>query len=101
MTKPTIDLFACCAEPGSVRVRALDVRSPPSISRSDAVPPETAIISAGVDNAYGHPSEEVVDRLLAADMIIWQTDLGDGDDTLMLTSDCQGSYDVEHAYQVE
>lgn len=51
--------------------------------------PETGIISAGLGNQYGHPHQEVVDRLNAAGVNIVYTDVSDADDTLFLTSDCQ------------
>lgn len=37
--------------------------------------PEIAIISAGQDNSYGHPSQEVLDRLEKAGCKIYRTDL--------------------------
>ena len=37
--------------------------------------PEYAIISAGADNSYGHPTAEVIQRLLDAGSIIYRTDL--------------------------
>ena len=37
--------------------------------------PEYAIISVGADNLYGHPTEEVIQRLLEAGSIIYRTDL--------------------------
>ena len=40
-----------------------------------AVTPEEAIISCGVNNSYGHPSEEVVNRLNDLDIKIRRTDL--------------------------
>lgn len=40
-----------------------------------AVNPEEAIISCGVNNSYGHPSEEVVNRLNDLDIKIRRTDL--------------------------
>lgn len=40
-----------------------------------AVHPEEAIISCGVNNSYGHPSEDVVNRLNYLDIKIRRTDL--------------------------
>ncbi len=37
--------------------------------------PNIALISSGVDNRYGHPHEEVVDRLLEKDVFLFRTDL--------------------------
>ena len=37
--------------------------------------PEYAIISVGADNSYGHPTAEVIQRLLDAGSIIYRTDL--------------------------
>ncbi len=54
------------------------------------VQPEVAVISAGQDNAYGHPHPEVVARLNAANVRLWMTDTTNADDTVALTSDCQG-----------
>lgn len=39
----------------------------------DAVSPSYAIISAGIDNSYGHPHEEVTDRILSRDIEIFAT----------------------------
>ena len=36
--------------------------------------PATAVISAGVNNLYGHPNGEVLDRLAAADTAVYRTD---------------------------
>ena len=36
---------------------------------------KTAIISTGADNRYGHPSQEVLDRLRAANVQLYRTDL--------------------------
>ena len=40
-----------------------------------AVKPETAIISAGEYNRYGHPAQTVLDRLKAASVKLYRTDL--------------------------
>ena len=40
-----------------------------------AVKPEVAIISVGKDNRYGHPSDEVLERLAAAGCIVYRTDI--------------------------
>ena len=56
----------------------------------DAVVPEVGVISAGLTNAYGHPHEEVKDRLQAAGVQIILTDTTEDDDTAHMTSlDCQ------------
>ena len=41
----------------------------------DAVTPETAVISVGRDNPYGHPSEKTLDRLEERGITIYRTDL--------------------------
>lgn len=43
-----------------------------------AVKPEIALISAGVDNSYGHPDPEALSRLKAAGARIYRTDLQQG-----------------------
>ncbi|MDP3778643.1 MAG: MBL fold metallo-hydrolase [bacterium] len=48
----------------------------------DAVRPSMAVISVGRKNKYGHPYEEVVDRILAASIRLFRTDT-DGDVVLM------------------
>jgi len=50
-----------------------------------AVTPNEAIISVGVGNTYGHPTQETLDRLAAAGATVYRTDL---DGTVVLTSDC-------------
>lgn len=40
-----------------------------------ATAPETAIISAGAGNHYGHPTQEVLDRLADADCAVYRTDI--------------------------
>ena len=41
----------------------------------DAVDPTYAIYSAGANNSYGHPNEEVLDRLAARDITVYGTDV--------------------------
>ena len=41
----------------------------------NALQPETAILSVGRDNAYGHPGPETLERLAAAGCRIYRTDL--------------------------
>ena len=55
-----------------------------------AVQPEVAVISAGAENAYGHPDQEVIDRFNAAKIAIWQTDTGWDDDSVWMHADCKG-----------
>jgi competence protein ComEC len=50
-----------------------------------AVTPEDAVISVGTGNTYGHPHQETLDRLAAAGVTVYRTDL---DGTVVLTSDC-------------
>lgn len=50
----------------------------------DAVDPQYAIISAGKNNRYGHPTKEVMDRLVAHHVMIYST-IDDG--TIELLSD--------------
>ena len=40
----------------------------------DAVAPEISIISVGEGNSYGHPHEEIIDRLINSDSLIYRTD---------------------------
>ena len=41
----------------------------------DATAPDVAIISVGTDNGYGHPTQEVLDRLTKAGCAVYRTDL--------------------------
>jgi len=54
----------------------------------DITRPENAVISAGLNNQYGHPSADTVKRLEAAGSKIWQVDYTDGVDGVVMTSDC-------------
>ncbi len=40
--------------------------------------PETAFIEVGNGNTYGHPTQQTIDRLVAANCYIYQTELGAG-----------------------
>jgi competence protein ComEC len=46
-----------------------------SLAFLKSVSPETAIVSVGATNRYGHPSDEVIARLCALDIEIRRTDL--------------------------
>ncbi|MBU3175356.1 MBL fold metallo-hydrolase [Clostridium estertheticum] len=48
------------------------------------VSPKIAIISCGIDNDYGHPNKETLDRLKRLNTIVYRTDL---DKTIVLISD--------------
>lgn len=69
-------------------------------STSDAflstLAPEVGVISAGLSNQYGHPHQEVVDRLTLAGVQLWYTDITDQPDTVTLVSNCQ-TYSLEQA----
>ncbi|UCF59236.1 MAG: MBL fold metallo-hydrolase, partial [Candidatus Bathyarchaeota archaeon] len=39
----------------------------------DTVEPSYAIVSAGVDNTYGHPHNETIQKLLAKEVTIYGT----------------------------
>ncbi|MBR7178548.1 MAG: DNA internalization-related competence protein ComEC/Rec2 [Oscillospiraceae bacterium] len=41
----------------------------------EATAPDTAIISVGADNPYGHPTDEVLERLKGAGCAVYRTDL--------------------------
>ena len=40
--------------------------------------PEYAVICCGIDNKYGHPRQETLDKLNAAGIKIYRTDLSGG-----------------------
>jgi len=50
----------------------------------EAVQPKVAVISCGLDNSYGHPHREVLERLDALNVRVLRTDL---DGAVVLTSD--------------
>ncbi len=58
----------------------------------DALKPKHGIISAGRDNAYGHPDAAVTGRLKKAGAEIIETDLDENDDTVMMTATCKLKY---------
>ena len=51
-----------------------------------AVAPSVATISCGLDNSYGHPHAETLERLVAHGVQVWRTDLYG---TIVLTTDGQ------------
>jgi beta-lactamase superfamily II metal-dependent hydrolase len=55
----------------------------------DVLLPEAGVISAGMENSYGHPHEDVVARLAATGMHILETDTTENADGIRMTSDCQ------------
>lgn len=57
----------------------------------DAVRPESVLISAGFDNSYGHPHDEVIRRLRLRGITIYRTDL---DGTIEVRSDGT-SYEIQ------
>ena len=40
--------------------------------------PEIAIISVGINNSYGHPSEQFIDHLTSRGIQVWRTDHSGG-----------------------
>lgn len=60
-----------------------------------AVSPEVVVISAGIDNAYGHPHQEALDRMDAAGVQhVFRTDI---DGTVVLTTIGDSDYTLETA----
>jgi competence protein ComEC len=55
-----------------------------SLAFLKAVAPKYAVISVGKDNDYGHPAQSTLDRLTAADIKVYQTDLSG---TIVASSD--------------
>ena len=69
-------------------------RSSTSQAFLDVIQPEVGVISAGFDSQYGHPHVEVVNRLNAEGVQIFETDTTEAyDDTLKMTSNCQ-TYEI-------
>lgn len=50
----------------------------------EAVNPKAVVISAGLDNSYGHPTQEVMDRIAQTGAQLYRTDL---QGTVIVTSD--------------
>lgn len=69
-----------------------------------ATTPEVSIISVGDGNSYGHPSQEVLNRLYTAGSYIYQTETGDPSNSIpgrvivnghiVITTDGTGTYEV-------
>ncbi len=53
----------------------------------DAISPQYAIISCGKDNSYGHPDEEIIDRLNQNNIKYWRTDQSG---TVVMATDGKG-----------
>jgi len=65
----------------------------------DAVDPSVAIYSAGEDNSYGHPSEEVVTLIEKSGIELYGTDVHG---TIIVTSDGENySIDTEHGGSIQ
>ncbi|MET3684105.1 beta-lactamase superfamily II metal-dependent hydrolase [Alkalibacillus flavidus] len=64
-----------------------------------AVNPEVAIYSAGAQNSYGHPHHEVIERVRAADVDLYGTDVHG---TVTVTTDGESiSVETQHDGEVE
>ncbi|MBI2766230.1 MAG: MBL fold metallo-hydrolase [Chloroflexi bacterium] len=60
-----------------------------SLAFLQAEKPEVAVISAGLTNPYGHPAPETLARLATVGASLVRTDTTAGDDSVVMTSDCQ------------
>ena len=60
----------------------------------DAVKPEVVIYSAGIDNPYGHPHNEVIERMKKRNIAIYGTDIYG---TIIVTTD-GNTYDIDLTY---
>ena len=58
------------------------------------IQPETAVISCGTNNSYGHPQEEPLSRLRDADVTVLRTDL-QGDIRIIAATDGSYTYTVQ------
>lgn len=56
-----------------------------------AVKPKIGLISAGIDNRYGHPTASTLSRLREAGVTIWRTDLNG---TISVTSDGRRTWTI-------
>lgn len=82
-------------EEGTLRAQVLQVphhgsRTSTTPELLEAVRPAVAVISAGAGNPYGHPHAEVINRLRAAGIVVYRTDV---DGTVVIESDGT-SYEV-------
>lgn len=59
-------------------------KSSTSQSFLNKIAPKIAVISCGINNSYGHPSKETLDKLKSMNSTIYRTDL---DNTIILVSD--------------
>lgn len=60
---------------GTLKVAHHGSETSTSAAFIDAVKPDRAIISCGVDNKYGHPSSGVIERLAGDNVMVYRTDL--------------------------
>lgn len=60
---------------GTLKVAHHGSETSTSAAFIDAVKPDRAIISCGVDNKYGHPSKGVIERLAGDNVMVYRTDL--------------------------